>query len=147
MIQRIQSIFLFLAAASAFLLFAFPFATMAKQGKSALFSDGIYNLQDNPFLLTLFCAAGLLAFISIFMFRDRKRQLLLGRIAITLNVIGLLLGIILFMQDPVMATDETVVPTDGLGAYLPFLFLVFVFLANYFINKDEKLVKSMDRLR
>lgn len=145
MIQRIQSVFLLLAACAAFLLFAFPFATAAKQGKSAIFSDGVYNLQDNPFLLTLFCAAGLLAFISIFLFRDRKRQLLLGRIAITLNVIGFVLGVFLFMQDADNMNQATV--SDGIGVYLPIIFLVFAFLATYFINKDEKLVRSMDRLR
>jgi len=40
-----------------------------------------------------------------------------------------------------------VTPDDGMGLYLPFVFLLFGFLAQRFIQKDEKLVQSMDRLR
>jgi len=145
MIQRIQSIFLLLASGSAFSLFAFPFASAGNVGTTSIFADGLYNIMDNIGLIVLFCLAGALSFIAIFLFKDRKKQLLLGRIAITANIIGLVLAVILFMNDNQMASDVT--PDDGFGAYLPFLFLVFAFFANYFINKDEKLVRSMDRLR
>ncbi len=145
MIQRIQSIFLLLASACAFSLFAFPFAT-APLNQSTVFADGLYNLQDNMGLLVLFCLAGLLTFIGIFLFRNRKTQLLVNRIAITANIIGLVLAIVLFMNDS-QNMAQNVNPDDGIGAYLPFVFLVFAFLANHFINKDEKLVQSMDRLR
>jgi len=33
------------------------------------------------------------------------------------------------------------------GAYIPIINLLFLFLANRFILKDEKLVRSVDRLR
>lgn len=146
MIQRIQTIFLLLASGSAFSLFAFPFAKAQTMAQSAVFADGLYNLQDNLGLLILFCLAGLLTFVGIFLFRNRKTQLLVNRIAITANIIGLVLAVFLFMNDSEnMAKNVT--PDDGIGAYLPFVFLVFAFLANHFINKDEKLVKSMDRLR
>jgi amino acid permease len=80
------------------------------------------------------------------LFRNRKTQLLVNRLAITANIIGLVLAVVLFMNDgPNM--QENITPDDGVGAYLPFAFLVFAFLANHFINKDEKLVQSMDRLR
>ncbi len=145
MIQRIQSIFLLLASACAFSLFAFPFAT-GPTTQSTFFEDGLYNLQDNIGLLALFCLAGLLTFIGIFLFRNRKTQLLVNRIAITANIIGLVLAVVLFMNDS-QNMNQSVNPDDGIGAYLPFAFLVFAFLANHFINKDEKLVQSMDRLR
>jgi len=146
MIQRIQSIFLLLASGSAFSLFAFPFAKAQAMSQSTVFADGIYNLQDNIGLLVLFCIAGLLTFVGIFLFRNRKTQLLVNRIAIVANIIGLILTVVLFMNDqPNMTANVT--PDDGIGAYLPFVFLVFAFLANHFINKDEKLVQSMDRLR
>ncbi len=146
MIQRIQSIFLLLASGSAFSLFAFPFAEAKVMAQSTVFADGLYNLQDNIGLLILFCLAGLLTFVGIFLFRNRKTQLLVNRLAITANIIGLVLAVFLFMNDS-GNMDATVTPDDGVGAYLPFAFLVFAFLANHFINKDEKLVKSMDRLR
>ena len=146
MIQRIQTLFLLLASGAAFSLFAFPFAKAKAMASSAVFADGLYNLQDNIGLLVLFCLAGLLTFVAIFLFRNRKTQLLVNRLAITANIIGLVLAVVLFMNDgPNM--QENITPDDGVGAYLPFAFLVFAFLANHFINKDEKLVQSMDRLR
>ena len=146
MIQRIQSLFLLLASGSAFSLFAFPFAKAKTIAESTVFADGLYNLQDNIGLLILFCLAGLLTFVGIFLFRNRKTQLLVNRMAITVNIIGLVLAVVLFMNDS-SNMPANVTPDDGIGAYLPFAFLVFAFLANHFINKDEKLVQSMDRLR
>ena len=146
MIQRIQTIFLLLAAAAAFALFAFPFATTsAAVDSSAMFADGLYDISDNIALQILFCLAGILAFVSVLLFKNRKTQLLVSRFAIVANIIGLILAIILFMRD--VDTLGNADPNDGLGLYLPILFLVFVLLAIRFINKDEKLVKSMDRLR
>lgn len=146
MIQRIQSIYLFLAAGAAFGLFALPFAnTGSNVATSTLFSDGLYNLNDNIGLLALFAGAGLLSFIAIFLFKNRKSQLLVGRLSIVANLIGLVLAVILFMQDRDSLGAEN--PSDGLGLYLPLVFLLFGILAQRAINKDENLVRSMDRLR
>ncbi len=146
MIQRIQSIFLFLAAASAFGLFALPFASTATQVQSsAIFADGLYNLNDNIALLILFGLAGVLALVSIFLFKNRKTQMMVGRFSIVANVIGLVLALALFMRERDMLGAAE--PDDGLGLYLPLVFLVFGVLALRFINKDEKLVRSSDRLR
>ena len=147
LIQRIQSIFLLLAAAAAFTLFAFPFANSNKMVEgSSLMNDGLYSIQDHVGLLALFSIAGGLAFVSIFLFKNRKNQLLVARLALVANIIGLVLAVLLFMQDKVFAASDAAVD-DGMGLYLPILFTIFAFLAQHFINKDEKLVKSMDRLR
>ncbi|MEM8907665.1 MAG: DUF4293 domain-containing protein [Bacteroidota bacterium] len=146
MIQRIQTLFLLLAAAAAFALFAFPFASTAQAVESsAMFADGLYDISDSLGLQILFCLAGILAFVSMLLFKNRKTQLLVSRMAIVANVIGLVLAIMLFVRD--RDTLGPANPDDGLGLYLPILFLVFVLLAIRFINKDEKLVRSMDRLR
>jgi len=146
MIQRIQSIFLLLASAAAFGLFGLPFASTSEGvSSSALFADQIFSIMDSPFLLGLFCLAGGLSLISIFLFRNRKTQLLVGRLAIVANLIGLVLAIILFIQD--QKNLGAAEPNDGFGLYLPLLFLVFGLLAQRYILKDEKLVRSMDRLR
>lgn len=146
MIQRIQSIFLFLAAVAAFSLFVFPFATTDRAvADSAIFADQLYTIQDNVALLALFAIAGGLAFVSIFLFNNRKTQLLVGRLAVVANLIGLVLAIILFLND--RQTLGSADPADGVGLFLPFVFLIFGVLALRYINKDEKLVRSMDRLR
>jgi peptidoglycan/LPS O-acetylase OafA/YrhL len=147
MIQRIQSIFLFLAAACAFALFAFPFGTTesAVTG-SEIYNDGVYDIQDNIALLALFCIAGGLAFISIFMFKNRRTQLLLGRFAIIANIIGFILVLVFYFNNAgeLQGVDDQ---ENILGFSLPIAFLVFAFLAQRAINKDDQLVRSSDRLR
>ena len=147
MIQRIQSLFLLLAAASAFCLFAVPFGTTASPvADNILYQDAEYNILDSPALLGLFCVAGSLAFISIFLFRNRKIQILLGRFAIIANIIGFVLVLIFYFNNAEgLAVGED--QENIIGFSLPIAFLVFAFLALHYISKDNKLVQSMDRLR
>ncbi|MEM6321192.1 MAG: DUF4293 domain-containing protein [Bacteroidota bacterium] len=146
MIQRIQSIFLLLAAAAVFALFALPFGTSDNAiADSALFNDQVFNMQDHVGLLALFCGAGAITFAAIFMFNNRPLQLTLSRVAIIANVIGIILGVVLFMRDsPAMGAA---VPNEEFGLGMPILSILFAALAMRSINKDDKLVKSMDRLR
>lgn len=146
MIQRIQTIYLALAAACAFGLFGLPFATSAQSSDgTSLFADGIYNINDHVALLALFCGAGALALISIFLYNNRKQQLLLGRFAIIADVIGIILVLVFLYQDGVKAGAAEV--QEQLGVGLPILFIIFTLLAQRGISKDEKIVRSADRLR
>lgn len=146
MLQRIQSIFLALAAAASFGTLGLPFATTspAVQG-SMLFGDGAYSVQDQITLLVLFAVGGALAVASIFLYRNRNTQMRLSIFAFIANLIGIVLAVLFFMQNSSDVGDSVV--NDGLGAYLPAAALVFLLLAYRFIRKDEKLVRSMDRLR
>lgn len=147
MIQRIQSIFLFLAGASGLGVLAFPFANTAQAvSGSALFADANYSTSDNIALLILFAVAGALAIASIFLFKNRLTQMRVAQLAIVANVIGIVLTVVLLWQDGILTMKE-VEPNDGVSAYLPIAFIIFGILALRNINKDEKLVKSMDRLR
>ena len=146
MIQRIQTIYLALAAACAFGLFGLPFATSTQNADAtSLFADGIYNINDHTALLALFCAAGALVLISIFLFNNRQQQLLMGRFAIIANTIGIILVLIFLYQDGAQTGAAEV--NEQLGIGLPILFIVFALLAQRAISKDEKLARSADRLR
>jgi peptidoglycan/LPS O-acetylase OafA/YrhL len=147
MIQRIQSIFLLFASACSFALFGFPFASVDKTVEnSALFSnDTVYNLSDNIALLIVYVIAGLLAFGAIFLFKNRSQQKSLARVAAVFNLIGIALAVFFFTQDNVMSSGVT--PNDGIGLYTPIVGFVLILLAVRAIGKDDKLVKSMDRLR
>lgn len=147
MIQRIQSIYLFIASACSFALFGFPFASVDKEiADSALFSnDTVYNLSDNTALLAIYVLAGVVALVAIFLFNNRSRQKSVARVAAVFNLIGIALAVILFMQDSVM--DSGVTPDDGIGLYTPIVGFVLILLAVRAIGKDEKTVRSMDRLR
>ena len=146
MIQRIQSIFLLLAGAGSLSLPAVDFATVDQDiPSSALFADAQYDVFDSLGLLIPFPLAGAMAIIAIFMYRHRKNQLLLSRLAFVTNLVGIILAVVFYMRDAVY--QGSVVPEDGVGLYLPIAGLVLLGLAMRYITKDEKLVRSSDRLR
>ncbi|MUU78028.1 DUF4293 domain-containing protein [Winogradskyella endarachnes] len=136
MIQRIQTLYLFLAAViSAGLIFVFHLWTN---------NDGVEIYAINNYLfLGLFLGSALLSLISIFRFKDRKSQFVLGRLNIILNFI--LLGILVYESSKV--PGEISFSEKGIGILLPIFSIVCLVLANKAIKKDEDLVKSVDRLR
>ncbi|MEL6945738.1 MAG: DUF4293 domain-containing protein [Bacteroidota bacterium] len=149
MIQRIQSIFLFLASAACFGLFALPFASTDQPiAASELFADSTYEITDHIALIILFVGAGLLALTAIFMFNNRPLQINLSRVSFVAAIVGLVLGLILFFNDGIVESGQSLPnPTDGFGTALPIIAGIFLLLAIRAINKDEKLVRSSDRLR
>ncbi|NJK82581.1 MAG: DUF4293 domain-containing protein [Saprospiraceae bacterium] len=149
MIQRIQTIYLAIAAVAALALTFLPFAATPEPVMgSTLFEDGKYNLYDNIGLLLLFIGAGVLALATIFLFNNRSLQINLTRVAFVANFIGLVLAVLLFLRDGIMKSDSALNnPSDGLGILLPILVGVMLVLALRNITKDEKLVRSTNRLR
>ena len=136
MIQRIQTLYLLLSAiVSAGLIFVFDLWTTI--------NDVIVYAMDRIMYLSLFLGSALLSVISIFMFKTRKFQFILGRLNIILNFF--LLG--LFVYQALNLSGETEVSEKGIGIFLPIISIVLLALANKAIKKDEDLVKSVDRLR
>ena len=136
MIQRIQTLYLFLAMGiSAGLIFVFHLWTNIEEIR-------VFAV-DNYVYLGLFLASALLSLISIFNFKHRKSQFVMGRINIILNFI--LLGIFVYQSQTLFG--ETNVSEKGIGILLPIFSIVCLVLANKAIKKDEDLVKSVDRLR
>ena len=145
MIQRIQSILLLVASITFFLQFVFNFATSDKKSPGFL-SDKVYNVLDNPVLLGLSILGGAVALISIFLFRNRPLQLRLGYLVIVLCILLPLVAFLLIYNEPT-GLSKGVEINDGLAIYLPIIGLITTIFATRYINKDNKLVKSMDRLR
>ncbi|RXG22616.1 putative protein DUF4293 [Leeuwenhoekiella aequorea] len=136
MIQRIQSIYLFLAAlVSAGLLFAIPVYTTAE--------GNLVYAVDKLELVGLFFGSALLSLITIFFFKNRKLQFVLGRLNIILNFI--LLGVLVYQSQ--ILSGGAAAPEKGIGMLIPIISIVFIALANKAIKRDEDLVKSVDRLR
>ena len=77
--------------------------------------------------------------VIIFLYKNRKQQLWLTIAAIALSVIDL----ILYFSE----TKKFVSGTYSLSAVLAFAVPVLLVLAARGISSDEKLVKSLDRLR
>jgi hypothetical protein len=137
MIQRIQTIYLFLAfVITGILPFVFPLWTTT-DGKEFLF------MQTQLYVI-IFGLSTTLTLLSIISFNKRQNQFVIGRLNIVLNLI--LLG--LFVYRSLNLSGETpAVSEKGIGMFLPILAIVLLVLANKAIKKDEDLVKSVDRLR
>jgi len=155
MIQRIQSLFLMLAALAAGIMFVFPLASFYGDSNFTLYVYQLVFHDPEPslhlsayFLLPLLGVIVLIILLSvlaIFSFKNRKRQINLTKIAMALTLIllaGYFLGYIGILERAVGN-----VPEYKFASFMPILVFVFLFLANRGIQKDEKLIKSMDRLR
>ncbi|WP_242087417.1 DUF4293 domain-containing protein [Aestuariivivens sediminis] len=138
MLQRIQTIYLLLAAiTSSGLIFVFPLFQITG-------NEGVWVFaEDQVVTLSMFLGSALLSLISIFKYKNRKSQFILGRLNIILNFF--LLGF--FVYQSLNVSGETLVSKKGIGMLLPIVSIVFLVLANKAIKKDEDLVKSVDRLR
>ena len=145
MIQRIQTVFLLIAAIAFGLLFQFPFAS-STSNTGKLFSDGVYNLNDHTILLVLSILGAVLALVNIFLFKNRPLQSRLSYLIVVFGVLLAFVATFFFMNESKDMADTQVV-NDQAGMYMPILVIVFGILASVFINKDEKLVRSSDRLR
>lgn len=144
MIQRIQTIFLLLASAATFSLYKLPFASAGKSDITPFLSDGIFNVMDHPGFLGLFGLGGLLLLLAIFMFKNRILQMRVTLFASVLVLLGLILIPVLLFQAGNVVIQMLQVKV---GMFIPALAVIFGLLARRAIRKDEKLVKSMDRLR
>jgi hypothetical protein len=156
MIQRKQTVFLLLAAIALGLLFYFPLATFIGDKDSLVLY--VYNpvslvpdhVADVPAyflmpLLSLNILMILLSVVTIFMFKNRLRQLNFVRI----NLILLLIMIAVFFFYDVNVLEEVsggVVQYET-GAYFPLIAFIFFILAYKGIMSDERLIRSADRLR
>lgn len=136
MIQRIQSLYLVIAILlNGVLSFYLPLWITSKNVE-------IYAVSQ-PVAISLFLISVLISLITLFSFKKRKRQFVLGRINIILNFV--LVGV--FAYWTLSLPGEMDISEKGIGMLLPIISIVFIALANKAIKKDEDLVKSVDRLR
>lgn len=136
MIQRIQSIYLLIAIITSGVLPLFlPLFTLD--------NGEVITFMDNLAFVVLFVFSATLSIITLLSYKKRKKQFVLNRLNIILNLI--LLG--LFIYRLLNLSGEAEVSEKGIGMILPVISIVFLSLANRAVKKDEDLVKSADRLR
>jgi hypothetical protein len=133
MIQRIQSIWLLLASAAAFLVLRFPFYYTPTP-----FALEINGSSQYSTLISLAFSA-CLSVITIFLYGNRMLQL---KVVLVNFLLSILIGYFIY---------TIVIANPGGGFTLTslalFIIPVFQILAMIKIYQDEKLVKSTDRLR
>jgi hypothetical protein len=129
MLQRIQSVWIFLSILGAIFLFV---------------TGQDFSLFPSAPLILILCAILILVgFFSILSYKNRKRQILLNNISIFIN--ALLLGLLAYWL--LNLSGGIQFPEKGIEPIFPLISMISLLIANVFIKKDDRLVKSVDRLR
>ncbi|MEO8415417.1 MAG: DUF4293 family protein [Ginsengibacter sp.] len=136
MIQRVQTIWMILAAAAVFLTLKFSFYS------GTIAADNTYHAvmaTDNFFLLVLTSALGTGILINIFLFKNRTIQTRIILLTIVLECL------IIFLY--IKQTSKFSTGNFSLWSALHLLVIVFLIFAARGIYKDSKLIKESNRLR
>ena len=139
MIQRIQSIYLFIVTALGLTQCFFSFASV----------NGASLGMNNCYIYAgLTAIAPVVALVSIFMFKKRILQMRLNSFNIILMVFQIISMLGYFFYNKSNGIVENIIPSQILMPFaLPFINIILTYLAIRAIGKDEALVRSLDRLR
>ena len=158
MLQRIQTVFLMLVALLMLLTLFLPVWTLRGENGEIVQQLMAMKLiefgstdQSNievhfPYAYMAICAviSAIIAIVSISKFKDRLMQMRLGALN-SLFMAGALACGAYFSTELMKAVGAS--GNFGLGLFLPGIAMMFNMLANRFIRKDDRLVKSVDRIR
>lgn len=155
MLQRIQSIYLFVAGLAILALFLFPMAhnVYADNAPVNIMVTGTYvdagghQVQKDHFtaLTAVTAVVGIIPFVIIFLYKNRKQQ-----ITLCYSTILVIIGYSFWMAQTAKEVlgGVTLQPSNfGIGLFLCPLAIVMLIFAVKGIQRDEKLIKSADRLR
>ena len=155
MIQRIQSVYLFLAAIVLFSMFFHPLVEMLDTVKTFYQFDlsGIYEgmgdtAKKNESVLPLrflVIVTAALSLVTIFFYKRRILQIriCIFNLMLLIGFYGLFLFYFLHMRNQL----DVSVTNLKITIVFPFIALILVFLATRGIRKDELLVRSYNRIR
>lgn len=177
MIQRKQTIFLFLAVCALAMCFIFPIASFEGKAPLGVPVTGELNMipKDVPEtmsqilngepveigqrgfvktwpLIALTIVSALIALVSIFLFKNRVLQMRVVAVGFLLGVVDLFLIFIWAVDAFVNQATRAMSCTDvhvtyGVSTWAIIAAVVLMFLAQRYIKKDEEKVRAADRLR
>jgi len=166
MIQRIQTVLLLAVAVCMGMILAYFIWAEVNENNSTVavmtafkmeVIDTAGTLQDKSddsvisttsvwYIGVLAIAASLVAILSVFQFKNRLNQMKLG--ALNALIMAATLGLSYYN---IAQFEKTINPelqgNIQAGFFFPAAAMILNILANRFIRKDEKLVKSVDRIR
>ena len=139
MIQRSQSLWLFLASVCAFLSIEFPFFYINSIVSGVATEE--FTAKSKLLLVVLTSILGASLLFLIFLYKNRKLQLRLTLLAFAIS----LLTIYLYFQYGY--SNHSPKPGIALSSAFSFLIPLFCIMAMIGIRRDIKLIKSLDRIR
>ncbi|MBE9584807.1 DUF4293 domain-containing protein [Mucilaginibacter sp. JRF] len=156
MIQRIQSIYLFLATLVLFGLYVFPLinnvningtiSNVSIQGVYQQLADGTKYTIEFIAVKILAAPVAILPTLIIFFYKKRKQQ-----VALCYSAILVIIGYSFWMAQTVKGVVPGGLQIDfanmGIGMFLSSIAIILMIFALRAIQRDEKLVRSADRLR
>jgi hypothetical protein len=158
MIQRVQSLYLFLAGICGVLSFVMPFAKYfdGEEAVAEYSMFGVFNLQSDivemagPFVFPAWVfglACSLTPLIALALYKNRSKQHQVARLSLLLFI-----SFVVYLLFGVADVRERLFSEEiGILHHVAFYLLVagtaLCFLAIRGIKKDDELVKSLDRIR
>jgi hypothetical protein len=149
MIQRVQTLFLLAITGSSSLLLFKPFLVVKDGENTNLLSlmpgcliDIVKPVIYAPMALNFIILA--LSLYVIFKFKNRRKQIKFCQIILALS--ALLIGS-MFALDFLNNENANATVQYTKYAFIPAVNIVMAFMARWFIKKDDKLVRSADRIR
>ena len=130
MIQRIQSVFFLLSALTSILII-FYFPVLSNEG------DNLFLFDHFVYLRLLLLSSSLLAIFAIFQYKNRSRQRLISSLSRLMITFFYITTLVFYKED----FDFEI------GLFLCIMPFILLFIASYFVKKDEKLIKDSDRIR
>lgn len=152
MIQRIQSIYLIVAAICSISALFMPFVYFANPVNDVILHAFHYTDADGEMLPEIgntasigimFIISAAFSIFSIFLYKKRTLQIRMCLFNFVISL-GALLQIYLYSRT--FGQDDVTI-TIKIGSIVPIVTAIILLLAVWSIRKDELLVKSLDRLR
>lgn len=157
MIQRIQSLYLLLAAVAMGLMLFFPMAFFWSDVTYQLTMTGVHDISPeaaplfnsafNAPLLVLTVLLTLLPLITLMLYKNRRLQmkLITGTLLLVMAFI-----VLVFLYFIPQVENYLKVDADYRGCfapYMPLVSMIMLWLSRRGVLKDEKLIRAADRLR
>jgi hypothetical protein len=150
MIQRKQSIWLFLASLSILLTFVIPYGLHSETTADSIqIIETALKANNNMLVMSASIASAAFSFFLIFLYQNRKLQMRLTLLAVLVS-----LSVIVFQFIDATNTANGNKIAIGIvgnnlfaGMLVPLLSAFLLMLAYAGIHSDEKLIRDSDRLR
>ncbi len=148
MIQRIQTLWLLLAAIAGGLIFMFPIAEITNADGSFVFDYNDITSESGKVLTTAYAYLGILIISisinigTIFLFKNRVLQM---RLCVYNSLLVMaLVGLSGYFAYAAIPNASVAL---GISAFIPFIMFILNMMARNGIKKDEALIRSVDRIR